>query len=434
MIDAFRRTDDPLGARLGTVVLIRWLAIAGQSLTVLVVELFIGHLALIPVVATIGASVLLNALLSFGQTSFRRLDRHQAAWHMAFDVVQLAVLIDLTGGLQNPFCIFIMAPVALAAATLEGRQATFIAGLAVVGMSVVPLVHSPLPWSASLEFPPLYKFGSWAALCVGIASIAFFTWQMANEKRRMDAAYEASRTALLQEQRVAAVGGLAAMVAHELNTPLATVCLVAREVAGQMCDADPHFADIKLLVGQAERCRDILARLSRRRDYDALVKEETVSFSTLVEMAAMPYRRDSIDMVFTTVPSSGASSRREPCTLRSPEILHGLGNLFDNAVQFARQRVAVRTGWTEETAEVRIEDDGPGFPDHLMNDLGEPYLSTRDADGAHLGLGLFIAVTLLSRTGGRVSFANASGGGAAVTVAWRLADLVAPASGEVAHG
>lgn len=417
-----RWNGDSLRTRLGTLILIRWLAIAGQSTTVLVVQLSSGGLAVLPVAATIGASVLLNCLLSLQGTAFRRLGQTSAFWHIAFDVLQLGVLLGLTGGTGNPFCIFIVGPVALAAATLPGRPAAQVAILAGVAMSVVTRWHRPLPWPEQFVIPPLYTFGSWSALSLGIAFVAFFTWRMAAEARRIDAAYEASRTALLQEQRIAAVGELAAMVAHELNTPLGTVCLVAREVAAQMRQDDPNLAEMRTLVGQAERCRDILARLTRRGEREAMVGDEKVPFSSLVEMAAAPHKDSRIDLVFTTAPPAAGVSPAEPWILRSPEILHGVGNLLQNAVQFARRRVEVRIGWTGDQVTVRIHDDGPGFDEHLLDRLGEPYLSTRDHDGAHLGLGIFIAKTLLTRTGASLLFSNDPMGGGIVTICWRRAE------------
>ncbi|HTH15557.1 MAG TPA: sensor histidine kinase, partial [Magnetospirillum sp.] len=232
-----------LRTRAGTLVLIRWLAIAGQSVTVCTVQAYTGLVLLPLVVPVIAAAVFFNTAVVLGGGGMRRLTQGNAAWHIAFDVVQVCVLIGLTGGVQNPFCIFVMGPVAVAAATLPGGHAAAIGGLAAAGVSAVTLGHMPLPWPEPLTVPSVYVFGAWVALSVGIASIAFFTWNMANETRRIDAAYEASRTALLKEQKVAAVGGLAAMVAHELNTPLATVCLVAQEIVNESAEDDPHLGE-----------------------------------------------------------------------------------------------------------------------------------------------------------------------------------------------
>ncbi len=422
-----RRDEHPLRTRLGTLILIRWLAIGGQSLTALAVQMTIGGLAVAPVVATIGASALLNGVLTLQGGAFRRLDQRTAAWHIAFDLLQICILVALTGGLKNPFCIFIIGPVALAAATLPGRSAFLVAILALAMSAGITWWHRPLPWRDVFLVPSLYTFGIWVALSLAIGSVAYFTWRMASESRSLDAAYEASRAALLREQRVAAVGGLAAMVAHELNTPLATVCLVAREVTAQMAEDNPLLAEMQVLVGQAERCRDILGRLSRRGEREALVGEETVPFSSLVEMAAAPHRQEGIEFEF-----SGSRSEVEPWVVRSPEILQGLGNLLQNAAQFATRTVKVTTDWLGSDVSVRIHDDGSGFAQHLLDRLGEPYLSTRDGDGTHFGLGIFIACTLLSRTGARLAFANHPAGGAMATVSWRKADLI-PANATLAR-
>jgi len=422
-----------LRTRLGTLILIRWLAIGGQSATVLVVEVFLGHLALMPVVLTIGASAIFNALQNVDRGGAWCLDQRKATWHIAFDVLQMCLLISLTGGPQNPFCIFIMGPVAVASAVLPARNTTLICGLAAAAITVAGVVHLPLPWPTPLAFPGVYIFGEWVALCVGIVSVSFFTWHMANETRRMDAAYEASRTALLKEQKAAAVGGLAAMVAHELNTPLATVCLLAQEIVAQAPPDSPYVEDMTLLLSQTERCREILKRLYRRREYDAMVGDETVSVSTLVEMAAAPYRDMTIDLSFSSRSDTGPAEA-EPWIMRSPEILHGLGNLFQNAFQFATTRVDVQTEWGADSLSVRIHDDGPGYPERLMEHLGEPYISNRDQDGTHLGLGIFIANTLLSHTGGQLFFRNAEDGGAEVTVRWRMVDLLGATATLDRHG
>lgn len=418
----------------GPLVLIRWLAIAGQSVTVLTVQAYTGRVFLASVLAGIAASALFNAAVVFGGSGMRRLTQSNAAWHIAFDVAQVSVLIGLTGGVQNPFCIFIMGPVAVAAATLPGWHAAAIGALAASGVSVVAMWHLPLPWPEPLTVPSSYVLGAWVALSVGIASIAFFTWNIANETRRIDAAYEACRTALLNEQKVAAVGGLAAMVAHELNTPLATVCLLAQEIVNQSGEDERHLDDMRTLLGQALRCRDILARLGRRHDRDAMVDGETVSISILVEMAAASYRSErGVLLTSETRAVMGAHGQCEPEIVRSPEILHGLGNLIQNAVQFAAHRVEVVTEWDAESLSVRIRDDGSGFPEHLLDHMGEPYVSTRDHDGRHLGLGIFIANTLLSRTGARLSFSNVPGGGAEVAVHWRLSDLLVAMAADGAH-
>lgn len=431
-----KQAVESLSTRVGQLVLIRWVAIFGQSVTVMFVSVFCGPVPVWPISAAIGSSILFNTILSFGSGNLRRLSQRATVLHLGFDIAQVCLLIALTGGMENPFSIFVMGPVAVAAATLSGRHAAFISGAAVVGISIAALWHMQLPWIGPLLIvPPLYVIGIWMALVVGIASIAFFTWNMANERRRLHIAYEASRTALLREQKVAAVGGLAAMVAHELNTPLATICLVAQELVNQPILAEDSQDELRLLLSQAERCRDILARLSRRREQEVMLSGETVSVSTLVEMAAAPYRDGSVAVAVSASRSSDLLTEAfEPWVARSPEILHGLGCLIDNAVQFAETKVDIRTEWDADTLTVRIQDDGPGFPDHLLEHMGEPYISTRNQDGSHLGLGVFISNVLLTGVGADLAFTNISDHGGEVCVRWRMCDLLSMRQKDFPHG
>lgn len=401
--------------RLSTLVLIRWLAVGGQLVTILVVQLAIGGLPLLPVLAAVAASAALNAWLALPGGYNRRLDEQRAAQHLAFDILQLALLLGLTGGLTNPFSLFLLAPVTVAAATLSARLVALLACLAVAALTVVGHWHAPLPWiTPGFDIPLLYRFGLWLALVLGIFSVSFFTWRMAEESRRIAAAFSQSRLALEREQRVAEVGALAAAVAHELNTPLATVCLIARDLAAELHETQWRD-DIETLIGQAERCRVTLTHLTQRSAQGEAVEGERIAFPALVELAAAPYvTRDGVLVLF-----DHTGRTPTPWLDRSPAILLGLGNFIQNAVQFARSRVEIDTEWDENGLVVRIADDGPGFPPHVLDAVGEPYLSGRDtADGNHLGLGIFIATTLLARTGAKVSFGNPPEGGAEIVVRW----------------
>ncbi len=409
----------PQQTRLSTLVLIRWLALGGQTITLGVVQAAVAPLDWMPVVATVAAGAALNFGLALAPGSFRRLDEGRAARHLAFDIGQLAVLIGLTGGLANPFSLFLLAPVTVAAAILSARRTMGLAALAMVAASVMAKWHQPLPWPApGLVPPPLAIFALWVALQVGIVSVAFFTWRMAEESRSIAAAYAQTRLALAQERRVAEIGALAAAIAHELNTPLATICLLAHDMAADIPSGDRLDADMRLLIGQAQRCRDSLARLTHGRDRDKAVDAERVAFPSLVEMAATAHAEDGTMTVLFDHDSADLSPA--PWIERSPEILHGLGNFIQNARQFAASRVEITTWWSQTGRGVRIRDDGPGFPGRLLERLGEPYLSARtDQDSSHLGLGIFIALTLLARTGATVAFANGPEGGAEILVEWR---------------
>lgn len=402
--------------RVSTLIFIRWLALAGQVTTVLIAQLTTGRLPLAPVAAVICCSALLNLWIMLAPARSHRIEEGAAALHLAFDTLQLAALLYLTGGLSNPFALFLLAPVAVAAAILPALYSALLAFLAAGCLTVIAQWHLPLPWTnAGFSVPPLYLLSQWVALVVGIFSVGFFTWRMAEEARSISSAYSESQLALEGERRVAEVGALAAAVAHELNTPLATISLIARDLVTELA-ATPLREDMEMLISQVERCRDTLAHLTQRGAQDAAMDGERLSLPALVEtIAAANPPPPQISYFF-----DHDSTAPPPWVSRNPALLLGLGNILQNAAGFARSRVEIATKWDEAgNWQVTIADDGPGFPEHLLGSLGEPYLSSREKDGeAHLGLGLFIATTLLVRIGGTVSFANAPEGGAEVVFTW----------------
>jgi two-component system sensor histidine kinase RegB len=299
-----------------------------------------------------------------------------------------------------------------------------LSALTVAAISVLAIYHLPLPWrEMPLPPPPLYVLGVWVALVSSTMFIGGYTWSVAEEARRMRDAYTATQLALAREQRVSAVGGIAAAAAHQLGSPLATIAVVAKELVRDLPPGSPYAEDALLLLSQSERCRTILADLARQRDGESGSPFAGLPFSALVEAAGEPYGEDGVDVAYATAAGRDADARpvEEPLVQRSPEIMHGLGNLIQNAAQFARHEVSVTTTWSEDTVAVDIVDDGPGFPQQVLARIGEPYISGRSSggEGQHMGLGIFIAQSLLERTGARVSFANIADGGAQIVVEWK---------------
>jgi two-component system sensor histidine kinase RegB len=175
-----------------------------------------------------------------------------------------------------------------------------------------------------------------------------------------------------------------------------------------------------LLLSQSERCRRILAELAQQPEEDGGSPYTRLPISALVETAAAPHRHQGIRLILAT---AGAAAEDEPLVRRSPEIMHGLNNLIQNAVQFAAREVSITTFWDAKSVMVEIDDDGPGFPLHLLGRLGEPYLSTRAGVTDHMGLGIFIAQSLLERSGARLAFDNLAEGGAHIAISWNRANL-----------
>jgi two-component system sensor histidine kinase RegB len=412
-------------------VLIRWVAIAGQAVALLVVHYaFDFHLPLLPAFAVVGCSVVLNLFITLYRRAATRLGEREAALFLGYDLLQLGLLLYITGGLQNPFSILILAPVTVAATILSWRPVIALAVFAVAMITILALWHVPLPWrGVPPVFPPELVLGLWTALVLATVFIGSYTWSVAEEARRLRDAVAATQLALAREQRVSAVGALAAAAAHELGSPLATIAVVAKELVNDLAADSPYIEDAQLLLSQSERCRQILAQLAHHPDEEGASPYTRLPISALVEAAGALYHDPRIRLIFAT---TGEPADAEPLVRRSPEIMHGLNNLIQNAVQFARGEVSVTIHWDKTTVTVEIADDGPGFPAHLIGRLGEPYLSTRAGASNHMGLGIFIAQSLLERSGAELTFDNLAEGGAHVVISWQRANLQAEARPDAA--
>ncbi|MES1203748.1 MAG: ActS/PrrB/RegB family redox-sensitive histidine kinase, partial [Pseudomonadota bacterium] len=289
----------------------------------------------------------------------------------AYDLIQLAVLVGLTGGVANPFLMLLVAPVAVSG-VLRSTTTMALTGLAFICVGVLALRSAPLPWAAgeTLILPPLYRGGLATAVLIGLGFTSVYAWRIANEEERLNAALDAVQTVLAREQKLSALGGLAAAAAHELGTPLATIHLVAKEMGREIKPGSLLHEDVQLLISQSERCREILRQLSSRGDRGDVVHER-LPLAALLEEAASPQKADAlVEVVLTTEPLPGAETMPPPDIRRLPEIIHGLHNLIENAVSFAATRVDVIGRWNNALVEIIVRDDGPGFPAGLLNRLG----------------------------------------------------------------
>jgi two-component system sensor histidine kinase RegB len=416
--------------RLQTLVLLRWMAVAGQLIAVLFVNLVLGFpLPLGLCLAAIAASAWLNVFLTLRYRMAVRLPEWQAAIYFAIDLMQLAVLLFLTGGLQNPFALLFMAPVTISATTLSLRSTTILLALSFIYVTLLAFFHLPLPWRPDepLAIPRLYILGTWSALLLGLGFMAAYAWRISQESKRMSAALSATQFVLARAQRLSALDGLAAAAAHELGTPLGTISLVAKELQRGGLSQQEMQEDLALLSSQAARCKEILSRLSRRPEGDDALYLR-LALPVLLDEVVGPHRGMDVDFHIKTVALD--ENAREPEIWRRPEILYGLGNFIENAADFARTEVEVTAQYDRRTITVVIADDGPGFAPEVMERLGEPYVTTRpraeepdDPDNLHegMGLGFFIGKTLLERSGAKVEIANRRDGrqGAMVSVSWR---------------
>jgi two-component system, sensor histidine kinase RegB len=420
--------------RLQTIVRLRWLAVLGQSITVIGAYWVLGiHLPIAGCLAVIALSAWLNVALRIRYPASHRLKSGYAFLMLGYDILQLAVLLYLTGGLENPFAFLLIAPVTVSASTLPLKITAALGALAIAAATLLTSFHHPLPWfhHTNLLLPFPYVMGVWAAVVSGILFIGFYSWRTAEEARRMARALAAAEMVLAREQKLSALDGLAAAAAHGLGTPLATIAVVTKELMRDAQSNDPHYEDLVLLRAQAERCRDILAELAGRGEQQDLMVSR-LPLSHLVEEVVAPHRLLGVPIEVTIGPARDGSAgvpTQEPVTERNPGMLYGLGNLVENAVDFAASKVEVDARWSKDEIKIVIADDGEGFPPHVLEQLGEPFVTTRAAQGdgqealdehVGMGLGFFIAKTLLERSGANLDLANRAPPkeGAVVTVVW----------------
>ncbi|MEE9453317.1 MAG: ActS/PrrB/RegB family redox-sensitive histidine kinase [Paracoccaceae bacterium] len=426
--------------RLRTLIMLRWLAVGGQAAALLMAtEVLNLDLRLDLCITAIGFSAAFNIIATVIFPENNRLSERSATLALLFDLCQLSALLFLTGGLSNPFSVLMLTPVVISATTLTLR-ATALLALVFFGLITV-LIQNFMPLTTRLgqliQMPELLIYGTWSALIISALFLATYARRVTLETFLMSEALTATQLALGREQKLTALGGVVAAAAHELGTPLATIKLTAAELADELSDHPELYRDAELIGTQADRCRDILRDMGRSGKDDMHLHHALVS--TVVSEAAEPHleRGKKINIRINGI-SVDAFSQPQPQIPRHPEIIHGLRNLIQNAVDFSTHSVWVDITWDVRDLRIHIRDDGPGYPTDIIGKIGDPFVRRRKrkrpaarADYEGMGLGLFIAKTLLERSGARLTFANigqttavdTSTTGAMVEVTWKRAEI-----------
>ncbi len=422
--------------RLRTLVVLRWWAIAGQLVALGVAyQILELEIAYDLCFAVIGMAVISNLIATFVFPQSKRLSERETFWILLFDLLQLALMLYLTGGLSNPFSILVVGPVTVSASALSGRRTAVLAVAAIVIVTLLIEFHLPIRTEERfiMQVADIFLFGNWVAIVISILFLGIYARRVVAEMRTMSDALQATQMALAREQRLTDLGGVIAAAAHELGTPLATIKLTSSELADELKE-DELRQDALLIREQADRCRDILRSMGKD---DPHMRQ--LPLTAVVEEAAEPHIARGKQVHFEHRPKHGTIAQ-QPTILRRSEVIHGLRNLVQNAVDFATENVWVESRWDADQISVRIMDDGRGYPPHLLGRIGEPFMRSRPK--AHrerpayegMGLGLFIAKTLLERSGADLTFANGTDAlarrpdksdrtGAFVEVTWARGDL-----------
>lgn len=401
-----------------TLISLRWLALGGQLAAVAGALIVGARLPVAPLLAVLAFAAGLNLAVQRSRPVW--LMRTRAFGQLSFDAVQVALVLILTGGLDNPFALFVLVPMILAATALDGRTTALMAALTVALIVTMTLLRAPLEFRPDAPLPPgqAWQLARALSLVIGGGFLTLSVHRIARELAAARGAMGAMGMALAREQRIQHVGGVVAAAAHELGTPLATIKLISSELADELAAeaaARPALDDdLRQLAASADRCRDILRQM-REAGRDEAVATSAPLDEILAEAAA-PHVDRGIRVTIDTGPLAALQVRREA------ELVFGLRNLIQNAVDFAREEVRITADAWDGAIRVTVRDDGPGYPPHLLGRLGEPFLTTRRGGAVEgeaydgMGLGLFIARTLLERRSGQVVHSNDHG--AVATVTW----------------
>ncbi len=402
--------------RLRTLILLRWVAIVGQIVALTVAERFYGlQLELGLCYLAVGVSVIANLFAIFVFPENKRLSESQNFLLILFDILQLGFLLFLTGGLHNPFALLLLGPVTVSASVLTLRSFVIMASTAILIATALSQFYLPLRGDSGflLEIPQIFVFGHWLALVIAVIFFGAYSRRVSNEMHAMSDAVAATQMALAREQKLTDLGGVVAAAAHELGTPLATIKLTSAELIEELRDTPELMEDAALIREQADRCRDILRNMGRAGKDDTHLRQAPLS--SLIEEAAEPHEHRGILIAYQFEPIEDGLLA-QPTVQRMPEIIHGMRNLVQNAVDFAQSQVWIDASWSSEFISIRIADDGPGYPTHVIGRIGDPFMrrgrkqSSQTSDQRvgyeGMGLGLFIAKTLLERTGAELTFAN----------------------------
>ncbi|MGC6485768.1 MAG: ActS/PrrB/RegB family redox-sensitive histidine kinase [Candidatus Puniceispirillales bacterium] len=410
---AFRNTGTLINTR--SLTLVRWIAMSGQLATIFIVHIGFGFP--LPLEACLGL-IMISALVGLWQAVTTRdgmqMRRNTVFLLLCFDTVQLAALLYLTGGILNPFTILLLAPATISATVLSGRETAGLVILVAVLSSLLAVFHNPLPWGENTPvLPTLYIGGMWIALVLATVFVTAYAGTLARQSRQLAEGLAEARLTLEREEQMVSLGSLATAAAHKLGSPLNTITLIAHDLEQLRREKqnDPAFdEDILQLREEVERCRQILAELNEDATNLGQQMNEPQPLVAFVKSLIDERFADIHDMISLRVAETVAGPM--PQVTRRPELIHPVETLVDNAAQFAHHRVEMVLSWDDEMFSIQINDDGPGIQSSVLARLGEAYISSRDGVNGHMGLGIFIANTMVRHVQGKLEISNLKGGGA----------------------
>ena len=418
------RLEENLNLDRKTLIILRWIAILGQFIAINIVYFYLDldfPIKVAHLIIFIG--FLTNLFLQFRVKSIQVKD-FNASIFLFYDLIQLSLLLYLTGGISNPFTILMIIPTIVSSTFLSMGTTIILGCVTMIFLFLLTIFHYPLPGihDQSVTFPKLYLAGYFIAIIIGLVFLSYFGIRFSGESKRRSDATSQLQKLIAKEYELESLGGQAAAAAHSLGTPLATINVVASELKKEFGKNNEHSKDIDLLISQTKRCGEILKKISKKQIKDDEFFSKTKLEDLLQEIVSSFKETSSKNIVLKL-----DNDKNKISIQRSPEMIYGLRNFIGNAVKFSKNKVELILASNKKTVEILIKDNGPGFPMDVIELLGEPYIKSRSnkiKDNAGTGLGTFLGKTLLERRGAKISFFNnKEHNGATVKISWKNKDL-----------
>ena len=396
---------------LSNLIKIRWIAIGGQLCAILTVFFYFKiNFPIIICLCIIFLSIITNIYSFFINKINNYLTDKEAFYFLLFDTIQLSILLFLTGGIYNPFSLLLIAPLIISASYLPIVYSIGLLFLSICGVLIISNFYFPINWNENFIVPKFFTYGLTLSLIISLIFLSVYVYLFANSSRRISQALLEARVALDNQKKLSEIGSLSAAAVHELSTPLNTIFLILNDLRNEENVKNNHYIkkEIDLLKSQADRCRNILLTLSRNPENlkDSFFDKTTIS--NLVKLNFDKFNNKKIKLKLNLI-----SGKEEPLILFKDELLYGIGNIIQNAIQYAVSVLIIDIIWDKNLLIIVIKDDGIGFKNELLDQIGKPYISKQSKG---MGLGIFIAKNLIENIGGSISFSNKKEGGASVEI------------------
>ncbi len=417
------RLEEDVHLDKNTLVNLRWIAIIGQLITINVVFFYLEfEFPIIISHVVIFFGLISNLFLQFKFKSVQ-VNEIRALTLLIYDLFQLTVLLYLTGGISNPFIILLIIPTVVSSTFLSKGTTIILGILTLCFLFLLNIFHYPLPGihENSFTFPKFYLVGLFLAIMIGLIFLSYFGIRFAGEVKKRSSAFNKLQQVIAKEYELENLGGQAAAAAHSLGTPLSTIMVVAKELKNEIGETSKHAKDLDLLISQTRRCGEILKKISQKE-----IIEDKFMSAVKIEDLLSEILRSFIETSDKDIKLNSAKNKNQINITRSPEMIYGLRNFIGNAVKFSNKKVEVQISSDESKINIIIADDGPGFPEDIIDVLGQPYIKSKEfKSNSGLGVGTFLGKTLLERSGAKLTFSSSiKYGGAVVQISWSTSSLI----------